>query len=133
MINVFNGYSDTVVTLLRDAVDAVRGPDYLKHYSSYGLCNNILVHLGTVRGGYYYRYGVDRLFTVLYKQWPEYSGDKDFPVPCPNGGSAEAAYDEISSGCGSMYKGAYGASRLRLAGFALEQCAQELKRRSAQC
>ena len=134
MINVFSGYSDNVVTLLRGAVVNVIGPDFLEYHNTCGLCHSIDVWLSASEGGDYYRVlvrcRVRNLFDVLYKQWPEFSGCLIYPVPCPDGGCPEKAFDYNE---GSMYTGSYGESRLRLADFVVEQCDLELNRRSTQC
>lgn len=65
----------------------------------------------------------------LCSQWPEYSGCLGYPVPCPDGGCPEDAFDNAEG----MYNGPYGESRLRLAQFMIDECNKELNRRSTQC
>ena len=123
MINVFNGHSDNVVTLLRGAVGAVHDPDYLQHH---GLCHNTTVWLRSVDRGYGHYSDVFKLFRCLCTLWPEFSGEVCYPVPCPNGGDPQWAFGYNDN----LYTGPYGEFRLRLADFVAEQCDQELKRRA---
>lgn len=58
-------------------------------------------------------------FDELAKRWPEYSGDYTFPVPHPTR-TAEAAYHDAQKRL-AMWKGKYGAARLRLLNWCIEQ------------
>ena len=70
---------------------------------------------------------VQRLMRELAKEWPEYSGDPEYPVPAPAleirpwrgraHWSADYGYDHYED----KWVGEYGAARLRLLDFLIER------------
>lgn len=58
-------------------------------------------------------------FARLYKKWPEYSGNPTYPVPSPDGKyTPEQAFDYT---CEDKYAGEYGAARMRLLNWCIEE------------
>lgn len=78
---------------------------------------------------------VQRLFTL----WPEYSGNPEYPVPCPiefapqTPENAKAVF--VARPFINMWtpKTEYGRSRIRLAAFIIEEIQKELKNRENKC
>lgn len=86
-----------------------------------GICGNIaeLVHEMDVVPAF----DEDDLHEIM-AQWPKYSGDSIYPIPCPSGKSPKAAY--LGAGEGEMWNPShpYGALRLEL----LDWCIAELEK-----
>ena len=83
-----------------------------------GICSNVNRALYMLE-----LYGVshNKELGKLFKTWPKYSGDPDYPVPCPvNDFSAQEAYNLA----GGMWDGKYGELRVQL----LNHCIQELEK-----
>lgn len=73
------------------------------------------------------REGVDFFYGCFYT-WPEFSGNRSFPVPCSNGGSPVDAYYDMET---SYWEGEYGASRVRLLDHIISQFEAVLEQRKA--
>lgn len=64
-------------------------------------------------------------FQNLYKQWPRYSGSEKFPVPGPDGNAPTSAF--VWTDGGDMWNPhhPYGAARLELLNWCIEQLETE--------
>ena len=89
-----------------------------------GICANV-VDGNQLRDSYYEE------LNVLFWAWPENSGSKNFPVPNPDGWSAEAAYGAMptwpSRASGEAHP--YAAARMRLLEHCVDVLGAELARR----
>lgn len=82
---------------------------------AHGICHAVEQHAGLRVANENY---------ALMLGWPEHSGDEAYPVPAPiPGRSNSGAY----WACGNKWVGEYGAARLRL----LDWCINELESRDA--
>ena len=85
----------------------------LVHYflPDLGICNNLTRYLSLVDG--YVCEDLLTLFMDLMEEWPEFSGDRSYPVPHPSE-SPDRAF--VLAPTGDMWspESAYGAARLRL-------------------
>lgn len=104
-----NVAADVKREMLKVLLELYTGKRHIENL--YGLCS----HLGKALGRY-----PDR--AKLYKTWPEYSENTDYPVPSYNGSSAEYAYESTCD----MWRTdtEYGRARWRL----LWWCCTELMR-----
>lgn len=59
------------------------------------------------------------IFNSLCKEWPEYSGVKDYPVPSVT--PSYSPQDEYKASTNQVYKGEYGALRLDLVDFCIDK------------
>lgn len=62
----------------------------------------------------------DRLLNAAFQAWPKFSGQKSWPVPCPNGGAPEVAYSSAGKHVMWNAQEPYGALRLELLDFLIE-------------
>lgn len=51
-----------------------------------GICRYVITHRKS------YHANMDTL-KCLFEAWPGFSGDAEYPIPCPNGGSPVLAFD----------------------------------------
>lgn len=58
--------------------------------------------------------------------WDEYSGVMDYPVPCPDGGDPEVAYDNASQHDMWRLTHPYGAARQRLLSFLIAKAEAQM-------
>ena len=83
------------------------------HRKDYGICTNLPV--------YARRTSQERLRT-LFVQWSEFSGDHNYPVRAPSGEHPQDYYWDSKDSEG-IWKGDYGAARIRLLDFLIERTA----------
>ena len=90
--------------------------DIEPHMRDQGLCRCLLA--GNWSGGPFYA-------RQVFQQWPKYSGDPTYPVPCPYG--QRNPIDAYSHGVrtDSMYTGPYGELRKELAAFIADYLEEE--------
>ena len=81
------------------------------HRKDYGICTNL--------PAYARRTSQERLRT-LFVQWPEFSGNLNYPVRAPYGEDPESYYWNSKDSKG-IWKGDYGAARIRLLDFLIER------------
>ena len=81
------------------------------HRKDYGICTNL--------PAYARRTSQERLRT-LFVQWPEFSGNPNYPVRAPSGEHPEDYYWDSKDSEG-IWKGDYGAARIRLLDFLIER------------
>lgn len=79
-----------------------------------GICGN-LVRTGLVGDV------PDEVLAEMFRAWPKFSGDIDFPVP---GGCREYSRARINK---TMWEGDYGELRMELLNFCIEKLQTELK------
>ena len=83
------------------------------HRKDYGICSNLPLYMR--------RTGQERLRT-LFVQWPEFSGNHNYPVRAPSG-EPPGDYYWDSKDTEGIWKGDYGAARIRLLDFLIERTA----------
>ena len=83
------------------------------HRKHYGICANLSAYVG--------RTSQERLRT-LFVQWPEFSGNHNYPVRAPSG-EPPGDYYWDSKDTEGIWKGDYGAARIRLLDFLIERTA----------
>ena len=63
----------------------------------------------------------------LFEEWPEFSGEPDFPVPHPDGPDADDGWSSAAEaaymGTEDLWLGEYGAARWRLLDWLIERTA----------
>lgn len=58
---------------------------------------------------------------AVFREWPEFSGDDSYPVPCPDDIEFCDAVDIFdNTGGKDYYRGEYGAARVRLLYFIID-------------
>lgn len=71
----------------------------------------------------------------LFEAWPEYSGNRYYPVPgieCADPEETEPEYYDFEDAevtfddCSNMWEGEYGASRTRLLNFMIDEITKEV-------
>jgi len=101
----------TIYTLLWACAD-IRDSISDGELPRYGLCNSILERLARRSTQKEHVELILKLLDEEFKKWPEFSGNQLYPVPGLKGtGYADAVRN------GTMYTGEYGAARLRLLDF----------------
>ena len=85
---------------------------------SFGICYNLYQTLDIPIKELY---KVDEKLFSIFPKWEHYSGDKEFPVPCPEGGDPEMAYDVKN-----VWAGKYGEYRYKLLDFLIQEFEKEL-------
>ena len=83
------------------------------HRKDHGICANLPAHAR--------RTSQERLRT-LFVQWPEFSGNHNYPVRAPSGEHPQDYYWD-SKDTEGIWKGEYGAARIRLLDFLIERTA----------
>lgn len=87
-----------------------------------GICANAMQRIQAKQG---YRSAAVRELQLLFRAWPEFSGDIDYPVPSPFANrSPEQAYDH--AGLRPWGNGVYGKARRRLLEFCIATLESEL-------
>lgn len=86
--------------------------EYGPRYPDFGICHQLTLPAHR------------KVFTLLVPQWPKFSGDAIFPIPCPKGGFAEEAYYAHTYGQMWDKGGEYGRLRWEL----LDWCIAELEK-----
>ena len=81
------------------------------HRKDSGICTNLPMYVRCT--------GQERLRT-LFVQWPEFSGNHIYPVRAPSGEHPEDYYWD-SKDTEGIWKGDYGAARIRLLDFLIER------------
>ena len=102
-------YTDIILLMVGIIDGSVRVKDA-------GLCHTLYTNLGVEADFEVYK---------IYPEWPKFSGDRNFPVPCPDGGDPEFRFRD-SQFLGDLYDGEYGALRLELAQFIADYCGQRI-------
>lgn len=100
-------------TLLVIKERAIKGDMQIRKY---GICYNIA--LVSRSGAIDHSSQEIRQFKELYTKWPEYTGNRDYPVPSYGSwlhpmSAFNYSYD--------MYEGEYGAARMRLLNWCIEE------------
>ena len=83
------------------------------HRKDYGICTNLPA---------YARRTSQEGLRTLFAQWPEFSGNHNYPVRAPSGEYPEDYYWD-SKDTEGLWKGDYGAARIRLLDFLIERTA----------
>lgn len=91
--------------------------------SSYGICGNVLQARFDKQDGVPIEFGGSnealKFMRTLFDEWPEYSGEREYPIP---GGFR--AYEKAQGRNGSMWgQDEYGAARRRLLQWLIERTA----------
>ena len=89
-------------------------------FAGLGICSEVTLGASSPE----IRYGCLRLLKDLMEQWPEFSGDRAYPVPHPDK-DPKMAFDLASPKEMWSPESAYGAARLRLLDWLISQLEAE--------
>ena len=108
---------------IQAAIDMLYGLKRGVYLDQFGICANLLALEGI--GGISHRFR--QYLKSMMSRWPEYSGDRDYPVAgtAEYGMDAEHTYD--NTGTGEYWSGEYGGNRIRLVNFLIRELEQELR------